>query len=258
MRDRHFRFKIFVSGGLVALVVACATTERITMVPPTVIAGADYVGEETCALCHENMYQSFKSTEHGRIRISGSPDRVPGRGCEACHGAGSLHVEAGGGRGQFILNPAGKPELCFQCHLSTKVQFNLQYHHPVREKKMSCTNCHNPHGPNIYWGKGVYVSRENGVCMTCHREQTQPRVFEHEALREGCTVCHNPHGSINKQLLIQRDNNLCLKCHAQLSAPGTAIIGDFSHTTRLMQGTCWSAGCHTAVHGSNINAHLRY
>ncbi|MEJ2725969.1 MAG: cytochrome c3 family protein, partial [Deltaproteobacteria bacterium] len=101
-------------------------------------------------------------------------------------------------------------------------------------------------------------SRENGLSMTIHREQTQPRVFEHEALREGCTVCHNPHGSINKQLLIQRDNNLCLKCHAQLSAPGTAIIGDFSHTTRLMQGTCWSAGCHTAVHGSNINAHLRY
>jgi hypothetical protein len=31
-----------------------------------------------------------------------------------------------------------------------------------------------------------------------------------------------------------------------------------SHTTRLMQGACWSAGCHTAVHGSNINPHLRY
>jgi hypothetical protein len=51
---------------------------------------------------------------------------------------------------------------------------------------------------------------------------------------------------------------LCLKCHAQLAAPGTIVMGDFSHTTRLMEGTCWSAGCHTAVHGSDINPHLRY
>ena len=26
----------------------------------------------------------------------------------------------------------------------------------------------------------------------------------------------------------------------------------------LQQGTCFSAGCHTAVHGSDVNSHLRY
>jgi hypothetical protein len=26
----------------------------------------------------------------------------------------------------------------------------------------------------------------------------------------------------------------------------------------LPQGTCWSAGCHEAIHGSNVNGHLRY
>jgi len=24
-----------------------------------------------------------------------------------------------------------------------------------------------------------------------------------------------------------------------------------------MQGTCWVAGCHEAVHGSNVNNHMR-
>jgi hypothetical protein len=26
----------------------------------------------------------------------------------------------------------------------------------------------------------------------------------------------------------------------------------------LPQGTCWSAGCHEAIHGSQVNGHLRY
>lgn len=108
------------------------------------------------------------------------------------------------------------------------------------------------------WRKRPGRGRENAVCRQCHKEKTRPRVFVHEALREGCTVCHRPHGSINDKLLVENDSSLCLKCHAQLSTPGTVLVGDFSHTTRLAEGTCWNAGCHTAVHGSDINPHLRY
>ena len=49
-----------------------------------------------------------------------------------------------------------------------------------------------------------------------------------------------------------------IKCHAQLAAPGTIVFADTDHSGFLMQGVCWSAGCHTAVHGSDINSHLRY
>ncbi|HMO65003.1 MAG TPA: cytochrome c3 family protein, partial [Verrucomicrobiota bacterium] len=83
--------------------------------------------------------------------------------------------------------------------------------------------------------------------------------FEHEAMREGCVQCHHPHGPINRQLLTERDANLCLKCHAQVQGgPGAIIIGRTDHTSFLRQGTCWSAGCHTAVHGSNFNPKLLY
>lgn len=94
--------------------------------------------------------------------------------------------------------------------------------------------------------------------MQCHREQARPRVFQHEAMREGCVTCHNPHGSINDKLLTERDNNLCLKCHGQIAAPGLIEMGSQLHNTFLGRGTCWSAGCHPAVHGSDINSHLRY
>ena len=82
-----------------------------------------------------------------------------------------------------------------------------------------------------------------------------------QAMREGCTVCHNPHGSINLKLLVVDDPNLCLRCHSQVQAPnspGSIYIGNTDHTPYLKVGTCWTAGCHTAVHGSNVDPRLRY
>jgi predicted CXXCH cytochrome family protein len=106
------------------------------------------------------------------------------------------------------------------------------------------------------------MSRRNESCAPCHGEQTRPVVFEHPALREGCVICHNPHGSLNRKLLTQSDPNLCLRCHAQAPGPGAAggqtYIGNINHTSFLKMGTCWTAGCHTAVHGSNVDVHLRY
>ena len=52
---------------------------------------------------------------------------------------------------------------------------------------------------------------------------------------------------------------LCLKCHFQQQlAGGALLIGGMDHTPFVSQGTCWSAGCHEAVHGSQVNSSLRY
>ncbi len=238
------------------LVLSCGAPSKRIMATPASIKGAEPVGMETCALCHEGTVENFKYTAHSRLFIAGDDREI--LGCEACHGAGSLHLEVGGGRGQHIINPGKNPETCFQCHMDVKVAFRLQYHHPVKQGRLNCTNCHNPHGEDIFKAKGMRMGRENDVCRQCHPEKARPKVFEHEALREGCTICHRPHGSINEKMLVERDNNLCLKCHAQVATPRSITIGDFSHTSNLAQGTCWSAGCHTAVHGSDINPHMRY
>jgi len=249
-----------------ALAISCATVDSVVVAPP-MIAGAKYVGMDTCGTCHEKAVKNFKLTQHARIQIPGDEKRVPGQGCEGCHGPGSLHVDAGGGRGRFIVNPGKNPEACFQCHIDKQAEFSLAFHHPVKEGRMTCITCHDPHGENIRKPKILSVARVNEVCAQCHHEQTRPHVFDHQAVREGCTTCHNIHGSINPKMLTQRDNTLCLKCHAQLAVPGqtakTIIIGDptnssYDHTSRLQQATCFSAGCHTAVHGSNINNHFRY
>ena len=75
-------------------------------------------------------------------------------------------------------------------------------------------------------------------------------------------MCHNPHGSINQKMLVEDDPNLCLRCHAQVQGPGVPsgeiYIGKVPHAARLQMGTCWAAGCHTAVHGSNIQPQMLF
>ena len=125
---------------------------------------------------------------------------------------------------------------------------------------MNCVQCHDPHGHDILKpAGGLAMARRNESCGACHREQARPFVFLHEAMWEGCVTCHTPHGSVNRKLLVQADNNLCLRCHAQVQdGPASLAIGKFDHSGFLRGRTCWSAGCHPSVHGSNINGKLRY
>lgn len=250
-----------VVAGLTLLVNSCSTTPSSVFEPPS-IPGATFVGNKACADCHGGITRVFPASAHARIHLEGA--RAAGQtGCESCHGPGSLHISGGGGRGRFIINPGKNPEACYECHRQEQAEFLLPQHHPVPEKQMNCVQCHDPHGSDIFKpASGLAMARTSESCAQCHREQTRPFVFEHPALREGCTVCHNPHGSVSAKLLVQRDLNLCLRCHAQVQgpsvAPGQVYIGNINHTDFFRMGTCWSSGCHTAVHGSNVDVRLRY
>ncbi len=161
---------------------------------------AEYIGMETCASCHAKQYEEFKHSTHARIAI---PNGTGAQGCETCHGPGSLHVAAGGGRGVGgIINPRKDPSTCFVCHTDKKAEFRLPYHHPVMEGKMSCADCHNAHGEDVRPWSATSLKDINEACFKCHKEQRGPFVWEHEALREGCTTCHKVHGSINDKMLL--------------------------------------------------------
>jgi predicted CXXCH cytochrome family protein len=228
---------------------------------PPLIEGATFAGNRSCAECHTNYARIFPASPHARLHLEGVP-LAEATGCESCHGPGSRHIAVGGGRGKFIINPGRDPQVCLGCHLEIQAQFSLPQRHPVPEGKMNCAQCHDPHGMDIMKPvRGLGMARLNESCAACHREQARPFVYEHEALRDGCAVCHEPHGSINAKMLVQRDSNLCLKCHLQTPGPGAGgrtYIGQIDHTDRLRMGTCWSAGCHTAVHGSNVHPRQLY
>lgn len=275
------RWKLATALGLVSSVivvaVSCTTVRRAVVELPSV-PGAEYVGSKECQQCHDKIYRDFiTSADHARLMTPG-PNAF-GVGCESCHGPCSLHIQSGaevkppyiltGGRpgpnlrGAAPALPAGriKENVCLDCHLDVRGQFNLPSHHPVSEGKMNCTDCHSPHKGSIHIGGGTSILDANESCFRCHAAQRGPHVFEHEAMREGCAVCHTPHGSVNAKLLTVRNANLCLKCHFQRVSGGTILIGGSDHSRfaqRLQQGACWTAGCHEAVHGSRVDSSLRF
>lgn len=255
---RHFRAALAVAGGLAlaGFAVACSTTNNRGIVMPPAIPGATYVGSDACGQCHDQIDKNFSTSFHASLITAGpNPMNV---GCESCHGPASVHVESGGAI-RTIVNPSRNPESCFTCHTQLRSQFSLPNRHPVVEGRIGCSACHDPHRGDGVLGRASSLMSANDNCKECHKAQRGPHIFEHEALREGCTTCHSPHGSVNQKLLTERNAILCLKCHfQQQTGPGRIAIGAIDHTSFLSRGTCWSAGCHEAVHGSQVSASLRF
>ncbi len=258
---------------LLLTVISCRTVKRQAVMLPNV-PGAKYIGSEQCDMCHSDIYRGFQTADHAHLMARGT--NALNVGCESCHGPASLHADSGGdvnppssftaGRSQnasygarIEVTPARATEtVCYTCHADVRGQFNLPSHHPVPEGKMSCTTCHSPHKGSILIAGGTSLLSENEGCLQCHAAQRGPFVFEHQALRDGCTVCHTVHGSVNAKMLTVRDANLCLKCHFQQVSNGRILIGGKDHTGSLQQGTCWTAGCHEAIHGSRVSPSLRF
>ena len=258
---------------VLALAVISCRTPSYSVVQLPNVPGAKYIGSKECEQCHDKLYRDFVTADHARL-IAEGPNALEA-GCESCHGPCSAHSDSGGETKPPYSFTAGRPHgnsfgarsvtdvpratetVCFKCHGDVRAQFSLPSHHPVPEGKMTCTECHSPHKGSIFRGDGSALA-ENESCIRCHPSQRGPFVFEHEATREGCTTCHKPHGSINTKLLTVRDANLCLKCHFQQVSGTQLLIGGSDHTLRVQQGTCWTAGCHEAVHGSRVSSSLRF
>jgi DmsE family decaheme c-type cytochrome len=135
--------------------------------------------------------------------------------------------------------------LCLGCHKRIKSEISNLSHHPLNEKKIVCTDCHNPHGSvnDRLLKKGSV--RE--TCSSCHTEKGGPYVFEHADLMEDCGNCHVPHGSMNDNLLKVREPMLCLRCHeGHHSFRSTALT-----TANKAKYYNRCTDCHLSIHGTD-------
>jgi DmsE family decaheme c-type cytochrome len=124
------------------------------------------------------------------------------------------------------------------CHKKQDAQSNLPYHHPVREAKMTCIDCHDPHGGDA--GNNLKASNANDLCLQCHAEYQGPFSYQHPPVSEDCMKCHSPHGSPNQNLLTVSQPALCLQCHsAHHNGSGLPLVDRCTN-------------CHNAIHGSDI------
>ena len=144
------------------------------------------------------------------------------------------------------LKTSAEMETCFQCHKLQRAQMQYSSHMPVREGKITCSDCHNPHGSVTE--KLIRAASVNENCYKCHAEKRGPMLWEHAPVRENCLNCHNPHGSNYENLLKVARPRICHECHAFAhgsngfngAAPGSAYV---------LQNGC--GNCHSNIHGSN-------
>jgi doubled CXXCH domain len=162
-------------------------------------------------------------------------------GCEACHGPGKAHVDAGGAKDAIAIRftkdskntVEEKNNACLSCHAKANRMF--WYGSPHESRNIACVDCHVGHEPQTK--KLSSESRFNApltdvqtrkqqpeLCLTCHlMRRAQLQRSSHMPYREGkvtCTSCHNPHGSPNPYQLLQvTTNENCYSCHAERRGP---------------------------------------
>jgi DmsE family decaheme c-type cytochrome len=200
---------------------------------------------KTCLACHEKGHQrTFAGSVHDRRDVS----------CTSCHSVHSFQSV----RNQ--LKTARDAETCFQCHQQIRAKGLRTSHHPVREGKISCGDCHDPHeGTKPKMLKTEWITE---TCLTCHTEKRGPFLWEHAPVRENCALCHDPHGSNHDKLLVAKQPFLCQRCHLNTRHPGTLYDETNTSTGRVTGGTGITTvsnravehackNCHQNVHGGN-------
>ncbi len=135
-----------------------------------------------------------------------------------------------------------EPGLCYQCHKDIQAKASFPSHHPIREGKMTCSDCHNPHGGIVEMLKTK--ERLNSLCYKCHADKQGPYAFEHAPVVEDCTICHEPHGTAAHNLLKRVEPFLCLQCHHSHFQIFEHKDVQYTAATRCTQ-------CHVEIHGSN-------
>jgi DmsE family decaheme c-type cytochrome len=181
-----------------------------------------------CLACHERGGQTY---------WSGSVHETRAVACTECH---TVMVPVSR---KFALKTKTELETCFQCHKDQRAKIFRSAHMPIREGKVTCSNCHNPHGSAT-----EALLKENSIndnCYKCHAEKRGPFLFEHAPVRQNCLSCHDPHGSNTEYMLKVSRPRLCAECHG--FGHGGLTQGPLSVET--FGRSCQN--CHTAVHGSN-------
>ena len=172
---------------------------------PASLQTTDFVGDETCATCHESEGKSLQGTLHGKAQNPRTP-AATGHSCETCHGNGKAHVEDSGNKEKIkrfnVMSARESSATCLTCHnRGNHAQWQSSMHNA---RDLSCTTCHSVHSPKSDHAQ-LKTKSVIETCASCHKQEaTKLLKSGHMPVREGkmdCTSCHNPHGSTNVRML---------------------------------------------------------
>jgi len=185
-----------------------------------------------CLSCH---------TKGARLFWQGSAHESRDVACTSCHKI----MEDVSPRHQLAKETV--IDTCGSCHLQKRAQTMRTSHMPLREGKMTCTSCHNPHGTVTQ--ALLKEASPNETCFTCHAEKRGPFLWVHAPVNESCANCHDPHGSNHENMLKTAKPRLCQQCHIESRHPTSPYGRDTGSLKFVLGRQCLS--CHANIHGSN-------
>jgi DmsE family decaheme c-type cytochrome len=204
------------------------------------------VQNQACLQCHEQGPQTFWRT---------SAHEAKSVACVDCHEVMKKTTNSAQLAAVDEKNPFGakraQTETCLKCHAQRAAQMQRSSHMPLREGKMTCADCHNPHG-----SLGPSMLKQASItenCYSCHAEKRGPFLWEHPPVRENCMNCHDAHGSMHASLLKVKPPRLCQQCHIETRHPTSPQT---PNNQFVLNRSC--ANCHPQVHGSNHPSGVRF
>jgi DmsE family decaheme c-type cytochrome len=182
-----------------------------------------------CLQCHASgQRMHWRSSAHTRSEVS----------CTSCHTVMEKKSETA------LLASRDERTVCYSCHAEVRGKMQKVSRHPVREGKMTCSDCHNAHGSP---GQAMLArATVNETCYGCHADKRGPFVWEHAPVRESCSNCHDAHGSNNRSLMIAKSAFQCMQCHQY---GGHINLPRYNRVSTLYGQGC--VNCHVTPHGSN-------
>jgi DmsE family decaheme c-type cytochrome len=207
----------------------------------------EYVGSQTCQMCHEDLFNAFQKNPHHLVETDKKFHHTS-QACESCHGPGSKHAESMNAAdiiNPAKLKPAATDHLCLSCHLNETTHVGV-IRNSHAKNQVSCLSCHSMHK-----GPAALVARTapavNQLCAKCHTDvwASFQRPYRHR-VPEGamsCVDCHNPHGTVLNQMIqtVNANEPSCFKCHGDKRGPFT-----YPHAPMNLEGC---TACHSP-HGS--------
>jgi DmsE family decaheme c-type cytochrome len=211
--------------------------------------------KETCLECHKGApTMAWHSSTHNLHDVACTDCHNPHPRAKVEEFVNVNHTSID--RPKRMPMSVDEPDACFKCHPKIFAMTSMPSHHPIKEGKMTCSDCHDGHGQNH--GNLKDGATVNMVCNKCHAEKQGPFAYEHPPVTESCVICHEPHGTVANNLLRQPANFLCLRCHtghrtSPLGPNHAPLLGDVG-TSKPLQRAFYTdcTQCHKEIHGSDL------
>lgn len=228
-----------------------------------------YTGSITCQACHEEVFQTWKSSKHANEFKTDREDsrtcnichstglssisQVPVEknvGCEACHGPGEAHVSNSGDPDKIVATKSA--DICGRCHNGNRsgdeITGILDYKPGMKLadiKGLKLIPISPDRTPPFF--KDVHPSLTyNMWSVSGHAKPPDRDIRINDKKWEGpitCAACHNPHYSDNPSQLVMKPEELCKSCHFQ-SAVLKGLGAKGIEETRSLHTAISCVSCH--------------